>query len=168
MTKNLLQSSKHGVIIEGSPLYHDMLSQISGVRYLDNLVQSIFYDGVGKTCGDIRHGSAFLLGLLNIGVHKYGTTGAKVCGSFRKKGFLREVNHIVSQGLGKGLQEGTATGGAGLVQLHIIHGTVLDMNTLHILTADIQNTIHLRLKEGSGIVMGNGFHLSLIQLKGGL
>ena len=42
------------------------------------------------------------------------------------------------------------------------------MNTLHVLSADVQDTIHIRLKEGCGIVVGNGFHLSLVQLEGGL
>ena len=40
------------------------------------------------------------------------------------------------------------------------------MNALHILSADVQNTVHIRLKEGSGIVVSNGLHLTLIQLKG--
>ena len=42
------------------------------------------------------------------------------------------------------------------------------MNALHILSADIQDTIHFRLKEGSCIVVSNGFYLTLIQLKGRL
>ena len=42
------------------------------------------------------------------------------------------------------------------------------MNALHVLSADVQDTVHIGLKEGSRIVVGNGLHLPLIQLKGGL
>ena len=42
------------------------------------------------------------------------------------------------------------------------------MNTLHILPADVQNTVHIRLEEGGSVVVRNGFHFSFIQLKGGL
>ena len=34
---------------------------------------------------------------------------------------------------------------------------------LHILSADIQDTVHVRLKERSGIVVGDGLNFSLIQ-----
>jgi len=42
------------------------------------------------------------------------------------------------------------------------------MNTLHVLSADVQDTVHIGLKEGSRIVVGNGLHLPFIELKGGL
>ena len=42
------------------------------------------------------------------------------------------------------------------------------MNALHVLSADVQDTIHIRLKERSGIVVGDGLNLAFIQLKSGL
>ena len=40
---------------------------------------------------------------------------------------------------------------------------IFDLNAFHILTADIQNAVYLRIKEGSGIIMGNRLNLTLIQ-----
>ena len=45
---------------------------------------------------------------------------------------------------------------------------VLDLDALHILSADIQDTVDLRVEEGSGVVVGDGLDLSLIQHKGSL
>ena len=42
------------------------------------------------------------------------------------------------------------------------------MNALHVLSADVQDAVHIRLKERSGIVVSNGLYLTLIQLKGRL
>ena len=46
---------------------------------------------------------------------------------------------------------------------YAVYRTVFDFNTLHILAADVQNTINLRIKKGGGMVMGHGFHLAVIQ-----
>ena len=45
---------------------------------------------------------------------------------------------------------------------------VLYLDTFHILTADIQDTVHLRVKESGCIVVGYGLHFPLIQKKGRL
>ena len=44
---------------------------------------------------------------------------------------------------------------------------IFDLDTFHILAADVQDTVYVRVKEGGCIVMGNGFHLALIQHQGG-
>ncbi len=83
-----------------------------------------------------------------------------------KKGSMGKVLHRVVQGLGKGLDEGAAAGGTGFVKQYAVYGLILDADTFHILTADIQDTVYLRIKEGSSIVVGDGLHFSVIQQKG--
>ena len=39
---------------------------------------------------------------------------------------------------------------------------IFDLDTLHILAADIQDTVHIRIEESGGVVMGHGFHLAVV------
>ena len=45
---------------------------------------------------------------------------------------------------------------------------VPDFDAFHVLTADVQNAVHLRIEEGGGLVVGDGLHLPLVQAEGGL
>ena len=40
---------------------------------------------------------------------------------------------------------------------------ILDFDTFHILSADIQDTVYFRVEKCRGVIMGNGFHFSLVQ-----
>ena len=162
---NLFEAAQHGIVVEGTALYHDIFTQFGGVGYLDHLEQGIFDDGVSQTGRNIRNGSTFLLGLLYLGIHKNGTPGTQIDGVGRKQSSLCEILYAVVQGFGKGLDKGTAAGGARLVQLYTVNGLVLDLDTLHVLTADIQDAVHIGVKESCGIVMGHRLHLAVIQEK---
>ena len=61
---NTFEAPQHGVVVEGSALDDDMLSQLRSVGDLDDLVKSVLDDRIGQSGGDVRYGSAFLLGLL--------------------------------------------------------------------------------------------------------
>ena len=86
----------------------------------------------------------------------------------REESRLGEVLHAVIQGMGEGLDKGTAAGGAGLVQLDAVHRMVFDADAFHVLAADVQDTVHLRVEELRGVVVGHGLHLALVQHQGGL
>ena len=45
-------------------------------------------------------------------------------------------------------------------------GTVLDTDALHILAADIEDTVNVRIEEGSSIVMRNGLNFPFVQKEG--
>ena len=90
-----LEATEHGIVVKGASLYHHMMPQLRGVGELDNLIEGVFDDGVGKSCGDIRHGSALLLRLLYLGIHKYGAAGTKVNGMLREQCLCRKVLHAV-------------------------------------------------------------------------
>ena len=85
-----------------------------------------------------------------------------------KESLTGKILDAVIQGFGEGLNEGSATGGTGLVEKHTVHGLILDLDALHVLAADIQNAVHLRIEEGGSVVMGYGFHFTLVQHQGSL
>ena len=61
---NVFEASEYCVIIESSTLYYDVFAQCGSIGNLYYLKEGIFNNGIGKSCGDISHGCAFLLRLL--------------------------------------------------------------------------------------------------------
>ncbi len=84
----------------------------------------------------------------------------------KESGFC-EIFHTVVQRFGKSLDEGAAAGGTCLVELDTVYRLVLNLDTFHVLTADIKNTVNLRIEESSRIVVRYGFHFAVVQQKGG-
>ena len=164
---DLFQASQHGVIVKGSALYHDMLSKFRRVGNLDDLKECIFDDRISKTCGNIRNRSAFFLGLFYLGIHKYCAPGPQVDGMGGKERLMCKVFYRIIQRFGKGLDKRSAAGRAGLVQLYAVYGLVLDLDTFHVLAADVQDAVYIRFKERSGIVVSHCLYLALIQEKRG-
>ena len=80
-----------------------------------------------------------------------------------KQSRLGKILNAVVQGFRKSLYKGAAAGGASLVELHTVHGLVLDLDTFHILAADIQNAVHLGIKKGGGVVVGHSLYLTVVQ-----
>ena len=87
---------------------------------------------------------------------------------FCKKGSLGEILYGVVQRLGESFDKGTASGGTCLVQLYAVYGLITDLDAFHILSANIYDTVNLRVKESCCIVRGNGLNFPLIQQKSGL
>ena len=71
---------------------------------------------------------------------------------------LAEVGDVIAQGLGKGLDKGAAAGGAGLVEHDGVHGAVADLEALHVLAADVDDEIHVRVEVGGSVVVGHRLH----------
>src|SRR5699024_8039728 len=113
--------------------------------------------------GDVGYFRALLLGLLYFGIHKYGASCSQVNGVLGEKRSLREVLHAVVQRFRECFDERAASGRAGFVQLYAVDGLVLDLDASHILSADIQNAVYLRIKEGRRVTMGEGLHFALVQ-----
>ena len=76
---------------------------------------------------------------------------------------MREILHAVVQGLRERLDEGTAAGGTCLVQLYAVYSAVFDLDALHILAADVENTVDFRIEERGSVIMGNRLYLTLVQ-----
>src|SRR5699024_7422794 len=58
--------------------------------------------------------------------------------------------------------------GAGLVELYAVYGLVLDLDALHVLSADVQDAVYIRFEESCGIIMRDCLHLSFVEKEGGL
>ena len=164
----LLKGPQDGLVVEGAALHHHMAAQIGSVRQLDDLEQGVLDDRAGQPGGDVLDGCTLLLGLLDVGIHENGAAGAQIHRRLGEKGLGGEALGGVAQGCGEVLQEGAAPGGAGLVEHNGVHRAVLELDAFHVLPADVQHAVHLRVEEGGGRGVGDGFHLALIQAEGGL
>ena len=135
-----------------------MLAQVVGAGGANDLVNGVLHHGDRETCGDVLHRGAVLLGLLHGGVHKDGAPGTQVYGVLGKEAHLGEVGDVLAQGLGEGLNEGTAAGGAGLVEQDGVHGAVADLKALHVLATDVDDEVHVGGEVTGGVQVGYGFH----------
>ena len=162
----LLEGTEHGVVEEGAPLDHDVSAQVVGAGGADDLVDGVFDDGDGQAGRDILHRGAVLLGLLHRGVHEHGAAGAQVHRVLGQQAQLGELGDLVAQGLGKGLDEGAAARGAGLVEHDGIHRAVADLKALHVLAADVDDEVHVGVEVGGGLVVGHGLHQALVAAEG--
>ena len=55
---DFLKASQNSIIVEGTALNHNVFAQVGCAGDLDDLKQRVLDDGVSKTGGDIRNGSA--------------------------------------------------------------------------------------------------------------
>ena len=166
--RDLLKASQNGIIVERAALNDNIFAQLGGIGYLDYLEKGILDNGVCETGGNVGNARTLLLCLFYLGVHENCTARSKIDRMLGEQCRLCEVLHAVVQRFGEGLDEGAAAGGAGFIQLHAVHGLVLDLDALHILTADVENTVHGGIEERGGIVVRNGFHLAVVQQKSSL
>ena len=90
-----LEASEDCVIVEGSSLHNDVLSEVTGGSDLDDLKQGVLDHRVGEAGGDIRNGSALFLCLLYVGVHEYGTSCSEIHRVLGKKCCLCEILNAV-------------------------------------------------------------------------
>ena len=165
---NLFEASKNRIIVEGTTLYNDVFTKFGSIRNLDNLIECIFDNRVSKTSGNIGNLSSLFLCLLYLGIHENSTSGTQINRMLCENSSFCEILYCIIQGFGKGFNKGTASGGTCFIQLYAVNGFVADLNTFHILSADIQDTVYFRVKESSCIVMGYGLNLALIQEQGSL
>ena len=155
------------MVIECTALYHDVAAQFGGIGKFDDFIEGVFDDGVGKTCGNIGNGGTLFLRLFHIGVHKHGAASAQINRILGKEGFFCKVLGSVVQRVGEILDKTAAAGGTGLVEQDGVYKTVAEFDTLHVLPADVQHAVHLRVKERGGCTVGNGLHFALIKAEGG-
>ena len=78
-----------------------MAAHVAGIGKLNDLIQRVFDDGVGETSGDILHGRALLLRLLDVRVHEHGAARAKIDGMGGEQRLLRENRGGVAEGIGE-------------------------------------------------------------------
>ena len=165
---NAFKGTQYRLVIEGSALNHNVGAQFPGIGQLDDLEQSILDDRIGQTGRNIGNGGAFLLCLLHVGVHEYRTAGAKINRMLGKQRLFSKGLRGEAKRVGEVFNKGTAAGGTGLVEQHVFHHAVFQLDAFHVLTADIQHAIHLGVKKGGSGTVGNGLYFALIQAEGRL
>ena len=164
--RNFFKGPQHRLIMECPPLHHDMPSQILCICQLYHLEQGVFNDRIGQPRRDIRNIGPFLLRLLHIGIHEYRAACSQIDGIFRKQRRLCKILRRIPQGIGKTLYKGAASRRARLIEHDVVDGAILQLNTFHILPADIQHTVHLRIKESRRRTVGNRLYFSFVAAKG--
>ena len=95
-------------------------------------------------------------------VHKHGAAAAQIHGAVCKQAERGKLLDVIPQRLGKGLQKAAAAGRAGFVQEDVADGTILDLEALHILAADVDDKIDIRHKVFGGRKVGHRFHQTVI------
>ena len=158
----LFKGAKHSFIIEGTALYHDLAAQLFRAGGADHLVQRVLDHADGQTCRDILDAGTVLLCLLDRAVHEHGAAAAQVHRAVCEQTQCGKLLDIVAQCLCKGLQKAAAAGGTGLVQEDVADGTILDLEALHVLPADINDEIHVRHKVFGSGEMCHRFHQTVI------
>ena len=166
--RNLFKGPQHRVVVEGPSLNDDVFPQVLGIVDLDDLLKGILDDRVGQTGGDIADGSPFLLGLLDLGVHEHRAAGTQIHGILGFQSRFDEGVHVQAQGFGESFQKRTTPRGAGFIQNDAVDGAAPDPHALHVLSADVQDEIHLGFEIFGPFKMGHGFNFTDIHLQGGL
>ncbi len=157
---NHLKAFQHRVIIKRTTLHDHGFPHRFRVRNFNHLQQGVFDNGIRQPCGNIRHVRAFLLRLLYAGIHEYRTTGTKVNRVFGKKRDFRKIRYCIIQRFRKCFNKRAAAGGTRFVQQHAVDYVILDTDALHILPADVQNKINIRLEELCRLVVCHCFDIS--------
>ena len=152
------KAPEHCIVEEGAALYHNMLSQLFRIPGTDHLIDRVLDDGTGQAGRNILYCCAVLLRLLDAAVHKDGAAGAQVYRMLCKQPQLGEFRNIIAQRHGKCLNKGAAAGGACLIEHNAVNAVILDLETLDILTADVNDKVHLRAEEGSRLKVRHRFY----------
>ena len=73
--QQVFQCSQYGVVIEGSSLYDNLISQFRRIVKADYLIQRIFDNRVRQACRNISNGNSILLRFSYTGVHENSAAG---------------------------------------------------------------------------------------------
>ena len=164
----LLKGTEDGLVVEGAALDHHVAAQLLRRGGADDLVEGVLHHADGEARGDVLDAGPVLLGLLDAGVHEDGAAAAEIHGTVGKEAQLREVLHLVAQGMGEGLQEAAAAGGAGFVEEDVADGPLADLEALHVLAADVDDEVHLGQEVAGGGEVGHRLHHAVVGVEGGL
>ena len=139
LAQKQLHGAQHRIVVEGSPLHHDMVTQGAHILQLHNLEQGVLDNRQGNTGRDIANLRPILLSLLYLGIHEHRATGAQVYRCLGLQCLGSKFPGSQLQALGKILNKGAAACGACLVQDNAADAALVHIEALHILAADIQH-----------------------------
>ena len=85
-----------------------MSPEFGGRAQAQHLVEGVAGHGVAEPGRDVPDGRAFLLRLLDLGIHEDGTARAEIDGVAGEKGGVHEIVHTEAEAGGEGFQKGPA------------------------------------------------------------
>ena len=141
------ECAQHRVVEEGAALDHRELAEFVRVLELDDLVERVAHHGVRQAGGNVGHVRTLLLRLLDRGIHEHRAARSEVDRRRRFCCGLRERVDVRIHAGREGLKEGSAPRGARLVDRNRINHAVLDLQVLHVLTADVDDGRDARLQK---------------------
>ena len=162
-----LEGAQHGVVEERTALDHHSVAEFAGITQLDDLVQGVAHHGVAQAGSDVLDGGAFLLRLLDRGVHEHGATRTEVHRMGGSQSLLREFLNRQAHGHGEGLQERAAAGRAGFVDGDRVDDAVSDGQIFHILAADVDDGGDAGADHFGTTIVGHGLYHALVQVQAG-
>ena len=166
--KSAISSRPSSVVLERSALHDDFLAELRRVFYLQNFVERVAHYGVDEARGDVLDCRALLLRLADARVHEDGAARAEVYGVARLLRGARELVHLHVERLREALEEGAAARGAGFVEEYAVDDAVLDAQTFHILSADVDDEVRARQHEARGARVRDGLDLADVDAEGRL
>ena len=162
-----LECAQHGVVEERAALHDHRIAQFARVAQLDDLVQRVAHHRIAQARGDVLDRGAFLLRLLDRGVHEHGAARAQV---HRMRGVQRGLRELLdgqAHRLREGLQERAAAGGAGLVDGDRVDDAVGDGQVLHVLAADVDDGGDAGADHFGAAVVRHRLDHALVQVQAG-
>ena len=108
--RNLFEGPQDGIVVEGSTLAHNVVTQFVGTPHLNDLKEGVLDNGEGQAGGNVANRGPLLLHLLDLRVHKDRATGAKVSRVPCQESRLGEFADVVLQARREGFQEGPTAG----------------------------------------------------------
>ena len=81
----------------------------------------------------------------------------------RPNSLLRELGRRAAHGIREILDERAAARRTRFVQHDVVHAAVPDLHELHVLTADIEDAVHIRLEILRRVEMRDGLHFALVE-----
>ena len=163
LSQDILNGSEN--IEEGTALYHDLVSRLFRIPQLDNFIEGILYYRIREPRGNISDSGAFLLRLLDLGIHEHCASRPQIHRSISKQRRLSERLGIHVYRLGVRFNKGATSRRACLVEHDIIDSPIFYPHALHVLTAYIQDKIHARQKFFRSLIMSHGLYLAQISLE---
>ena len=143
-----------------------MVAHFAGVAHLDDFEEGVLHNGNGQAGSDVAHRGAFLLRLLDAGVHEHRAAAAQIDGVRGLVGGGGEFAHGQVQAGGEAFDEGAAAGRAGFVEHDRVEHAVAHLHALHVLAADVQDELDVGQEFLGTAQVGDRFDLARIDAQG--
>ena len=158
----LLEGAENGVVLEGTALHHHLLTKGVQVADTDHLRKHVVDDGAADTRDNVFGLLAVALFRDDGTVHEHGAAATQLGRALGVERQFRNLFHGNAEAAGVGLDKGAATRGAGLVQDDTCDHAVLHGDSLHVLTADVQDEAYVGADLLGGVGMGHRFHRMVV------